>query len=532
MRAVFGAESEDRKRCRRHPGVGQHQREQELVPCRDEDEDAGRDDSAHRERDHDAGEHADFAASVDDRRFAQLRCDLAEEAAQQPDRERQIERREDDDQHVIGVELAELGRDEIERNDDRHARHHPRHQDGQQESAPRREMRQRIGRKRRDRDDERRRADRDDDAVDEVVLKSGVGEDVAEAIERRAEDEPRRHGQRVDRVAEPGHDHPSVGKQIDQHDHDPHRGEQNAPQRLMAIHRHGLMPLRGRGLEQRPEQRAADGQHDDHEHQRDRGRAADVERVESGLEREDAHRGGNVAWAARGHQEDLVEIAHRRDGPERGCDQHVGCEERQRDVAQDLHRAGAVDLGGRDQVLVDRLQPGEQDQHEERRGLPDVSDDDRDQRQVDAEPGQPRQPERVEEIVEHAGFLLVEQLEEDTDDRRREDHRDHHQRAKQAAGEEIEIEQQREDGAEHELDRHCGERIAQRDGDRAPVFPAAQHVLIVLEAHIDPVAARDDERPCGEARMERIEERPGIDGDQRDARRQQEPEGGAWPPAR
>ena len=55
-----------------------------------------------------------------------------------------------------------------------------------------------------------------------------------------------------------------------------------------------------------------------------------------------------------------------------------GLEQRQRDIAQDGGRAGAVDPGRLVRFGRQRLQPAEQDQGDERQVAPRIDDEDRD----------------------------------------------------------------------------------------------------------------------------------------------------------
>ena len=76
------------------------------------------------------------------------------------------------------------------------------------------------------------------------------------------------------------------------------------------------------------------------------------------------------------HDRDGV-LVRRVDDAEQQLDGDQRPDQRQRDVDEAAPRAGAVDLRCLVELVGDRLQPGEEDQHRERQAAPDARDDDR-----------------------------------------------------------------------------------------------------------------------------------------------------------
>ena len=97
------------------------------------------------------------------------------------------------------------------------------------------------------------------------------------------------------------------------------------------------------------------------------------QRVE-GVERD---RLGGRARAAAGHHVDQVEHAEGVERAEDERDENRRLEQRQRHVPELPPGGGAVDARRLVERGVDVLQPGEQQQRDERRGLPDVGEDHR-----------------------------------------------------------------------------------------------------------------------------------------------------------
>ena len=102
-------------------------------------------------------------------------------------------------------------------------------------------------------------------------------------------------------------------------------------------------------------------------------------RLISDVVAEDRHRLG-VVRAARLDDVDRVEDPERVERAEQQRDEDRRLHQRQRDPEEALHRAGAVDLGRLVQLVGHEREAGEQQQRHERRGLPDLGQDDHEQR--------------------------------------------------------------------------------------------------------------------------------------------------------
>ena len=123
-----------------HRGVGhQGQRDDVLVPGRDEGEDGGGHDAGPRHRQDDAERTPARAAAVDRGGLLDLARDRGEEGAQDPDREGEVEGRVDQDQRGVGVDQAQLEELAVEPDHQRGRREHLGHQDQEQERAAARE---------------------------------------------------------------------------------------------------------------------------------------------------------------------------------------------------------------------------------------------------------------------------------------------------------------------------------------------------------------------------------------------------------
>jgi hypothetical protein len=88
-----------------------------------------------------------------------------------PDRDRQRERRVGQDQRAVGVEQVERAHHQVERDDDRDARHHPRQQvdDQQHLAAAEPDARERVGGERAEHEVHQRRRERHHHAVQQCV---------------------------------------------------------------------------------------------------------------------------------------------------------------------------------------------------------------------------------------------------------------------------------------------------------------------------------------------------------------------------
>ena len=147
----------------------------------------------------------------------------------------------------------------------------------------------------------------------------------------------------------------------------------------------------------------------------------------------------------RGEQVDHVEHLEVLDAAEQHRQHDEGQHHRQRDRPELAPRRGAVDLGRLVDVVGDRAQAGEADQHHVGRPHPGVDDDDR--------PGRERHRRRSsrtrtgdageegDDVVEEAGLRLVEEGPEVADHRRRQHHRDQDHRRPEAVAAELAVDQ-------------------------------------------------------------------------------------------
>jgi hypothetical protein len=83
--------------------VGEHERQDELVPRDAEREDGGHREARAHQREDDAEQHLEEVGAVDDGRLLELHRDLTDEAEQQPDGERQVEGRVEEHQPELAA---------------------------------------------------------------------------------------------------------------------------------------------------------------------------------------------------------------------------------------------------------------------------------------------------------------------------------------------------------------------------------------------------------------------------------------------
>ena len=152
--------------------VVERHREAELVPRRDQAEHRRHGHAGRRLRHDDAHEGGQARVAVDQRRLFERARDLVDEALHQPDGEREIEARVEEDEPDVGVLEREAPVHDQDRHHDREGRQEPRRQDEEQpilrpgDPKPRKS----VGAERRQADGRERRQDADDDAVPEVVV--------------------------------------------------------------------------------------------------------------------------------------------------------------------------------------------------------------------------------------------------------------------------------------------------------------------------------------------------------------------------
>ena len=84
-------------------------------------------------RQHHLAERLQPRVAVDHRRLLVLARDLVDEALEQPDRERDVDRAVEQDHAELRVRQAELAVHQVDRDRHRDRRHHPRRQDEEQQ---------------------------------------------------------------------------------------------------------------------------------------------------------------------------------------------------------------------------------------------------------------------------------------------------------------------------------------------------------------------------------------------------------------
>ena len=205
-----------------------------------------------------------------------------------------------------------------------------------------------------------------------------------------------------------------------------------------------------------------------------------------------------------------VEVLHDVDRAEQAAQLQVLPQVREGHVAEDLPAAGAVDPGRLDDVQRAALQAGQQDQHHERRPLPDQRDD----RPPTAASlliqsgcgglSEPNSPQiQVSSAVEQAVLGVVERVLPQQRGRHRDDQeRGDHHGPDRAPAAELAVEQQRDAQPEHQADQHDGDGQQDRRPDRVAHVDVGEHPREVVEPGEPalvgvvgvPVHERDDQR--------------------------------------
>ena len=283
-------------------------------------------------------------AAVDHRRLLDLDGEIAQEADEEPHRERDVEHGVDDDQRQVGVGDPEHLVDEVDGNDERDGREHPQHeQEDRQDAAAEAPAGDRVGR--RQADDQRgdHAHGRDDQAVHEVARPARPREQRDVVLERRLRGDPHRREREEVLVAleRRGHD-PEEGTQ-EEHERreEPEVGQDvaDAPPHAMALGPPGAdgAPLERDRHQRRPrfpdpldphEDQGQD-QHAADDHVGERGGVAHAEVLEAHQVRRERDRLGGAAGPAEGQHEDQPEQLGQVDEPDHDADRHRELEQRQ-----------------------------------------------------------------------------------------------------------------------------------------------------------------------------------------------------------
>ena len=141
-------------------------------------------------------------------------------------------------------------------------------------------------------------------------------------------------------------------------------------------------------------------------------------------------------------------------------------------------------------------EPGQRDQHDQRRPLPHVHQGQRVQRRLTrVRPAERRETDaRDSEVVRHAERGVIHHHEHERDRRRRRHHGQDGQRAQQAAPPELPIEEQRHRHAEHRLRRHRHDREVDGPHHRFPESRVAEENLAVVRHPDEPRRASGSTR--------------------------------------
>src|SRR5580704_5670503 len=249
----------------------------------------------------------------------------------------------------------------------------------------------------------------------------------------------------------------------------------------------------------------------DEDQDRDRRPDAQVQRVEQVVVAEDRDRSGAVA--ALGEDVDVVENPERVQGPEQQGDQDRRLHQRQRDLREALPGRGAVHLRGLLQVFRDQRQAGQQQQRHERRGLPDLGDDDDDdgleligqRRAVVEYQGQVALPWRPRVLPAVGGGHRHDPV------------RDERGGADQAPPEYRPVQDEGQQEAEHQRDGHREDRDDHGYIQRTPPVRGAEHRAVIGEPD-DLFGLREGQVVALQRQVDRVYDRVGGDRDHHDDR--------------
>ena len=277
-------------------------------------------------------------------------------------------------------------------------------------------------------------------------------------------------------------------RRLERQHHDPHHGDQRADD----DHREGARPAEaltwgvphavfsrrsGAGAEALDEHERDDAHEHEQQH-RNRRPQTEVEAGEQGVVVE--HRDRLGAVGALVEDVDRVEDPERVERAEQQRDEDRRLHQRQRDPREPLPGAGAVHLRRVEQFIGHERQAGQQQQRHERRVLPDLGDDDR---HVGAERVTERVSAHAQQVRDPAAVVQRPRVVP----RVRGDHghdpvRDQGDRAQRAAGEDHAVHGDRQQHAEHELDRDADHRDDHRVQHVLPPDRCAQHSPVVVQA--------------------------------------------------
>ena len=542
---------------------GEEHGEGVFVPGEDQAEDRRRGNAGRRLRQHNLDEGLQARIAVDHRRFLVFARNLVDEALQEPDRERHVHGRIEQDHADLGIGQPDLAVHEVDRDRDRDRRHHARRQDEEEKVVLERhlEARESIGREHAEEDGEEGRAESDDDGVGEapddvrrpgdhhvprthqLVVPGGRGrqarhvfrrlpgarrEQIDVALERRAEQHLRRIGDRVGRRLEARRDDPQKRDDGDQRvDDDDHRCDALGERRRLDD---GMGGGRGGSSLLHPVQRlhvdVGEAEHGDEEDDGEGGRIAGLPAFERLALQRDGCELGDGAGAAAGQEVDHVEHLEILDAAEEHREHDEGQRHRQRDRPELAQRRRAVDLGGLVDVVGDRAQTRKTDQHHVRRPHPDVDDDDRPWREGDfAKHLERLRIDACQEgnrVVEQSDLRLIEELPEISDHGRRQHHRDQDHRGPESVPAEFSVDQVGESEADQRLEHDRPDDEMRGHLHPVPDVGIGQDALVEAQSDVLDLGVRPVRPVVGEREIDRPDQRKDIDRKKQEDRRSDE----------
>ena len=237
---------------------------------------------------------------------------------------------------------------------------------------------------------------------------------------------------------------------------------------------------------------------------------------------------GGRARATRGQEVHHVEHLEGLNRAKEHGEHQEGQHHRQRDRPELPPRRGAIDLGRLVDVIGDRAEPREADQHDIGRPHPGIDEHDGPGRQADIadhlEGARRNADEEAHDIVEEPDLRLEKQRPEIADDGGRQHHRQEDDRRPEAVGAELTVDEQRQTEADDHLQRNRPDDEMRCHLHALPDILIGQDVDVVGESDEAQRRVRQVRFVIGEREPDRPEQRKDIDRQQQhDRRRDEEP---------
>jgi hypothetical protein len=262
---------------------------------------------------------------------------------------------------------------------------------------------------------------------------------------------------------------------------------------------------------------------DDHrEDERQRRAVAELQVRERIQIHPEDRRGRLVERLASGHQEELVECEQRPDDAEERDEQHCTRSERQHDPPHALPVAGPVRHRRLLDVLGDRLDGGDEEEHAEANHFPHDRYDHRPKCAigVPAEPhdGLVDDAEVHQSLVDEAVMVAEQPVPEEARDAKPDHHRNEYHRARKFPQGRVGRDEERDQVAEDHQDRCDVDGVFEREAERYPELPIVPSLHEIGNA--DPFRRLDD-RPIVKRHPDHLDERVRCEhGDEDHQRRQ------------